>query len=105
MRTKTRRVRRAMAAGTVLAMAIPLLTATSGHAAGNESLSVNLASTRGAATAVGEGFLYGVNQDGTLPTDQFLGPLGITAFRGGGHVSRGWIGDGYQFGSGTQADV
>ena len=94
-----------MATGTVLAMSIPLLTATSGHAAGSESLSVNLASPRGAATAVGEGFLYGVSQDGTQPSDQFLGPLGITAFRGGGHVSRGWIGDGYQFGAGTQTDV
>ncbi len=105
MRTRTRWSRLAMATGTVLAMSIPLLTATSGHAAGNESLSVNLASTRGAATAVGEGFLYGVSQDGTQPATGFLEPLGITAFRGGGHVSRGWIGDGYQFGSGTQTDV
>jgi hypothetical protein len=68
-------------------------------------LSVNLASTRGPATHVGEGFLYGVSQDGTQPADQFLQPLGITAFRGGGHVTRAWIGDGYRYGSGTQTDV
>ena len=59
----------------------------------------------GPATGVGEGFLYGVSQDGTQPPDQYLQPLGINAFRGGGHVSGGWIGDGYQNGSGTQADV
>jgi hypothetical protein len=57
------------------------------------------------ATGVGEGFLYGVSQDGTQPADQLLQPLGITAFRGGGHVTRGWIGDGYRYGSGTQTDV
>ncbi len=66
---------------------------------------MNLASVTGPATSVGEGFLYGVSQDGTQPPDQYLQPLGITAFRGGGHVSGGWIGDGYQNGSGTQADV
>src|ERR1035441_7086064 len=73
------------------------------HAA--ESLSVNLASVTGAAHSVGEGFLYGVSQDGTEPADQFLEPLGITGYRGGGHASSGWIGDGYTYGSDTQADV
>src|SRR5579859_3295603 len=88
----------------LLALAIPLL-APAGKAAAAESLSVNLASVTGPATGVGEGFLYGVSQDGTQPPDQYLQPLGITAFRGGGHVSGGWIGDGYRNGSGTQADV
>lgn len=102
MRTRPRRL--AAAAGTVLALAIPLLApAKNAHAA--ESLSVNLAATTGPATGVGEGFLYGVSQDGTQPPDQYLQPLGITAFRGGGHVSGGWIGDNYTNGSGTQADV
>ena len=78
---------------------------TAEKASAAESLSVNLASVTGPATSVGEGFLYGVSQDGTQPSDQYLQPLGITAFRGGGHVSGGWIGDGYQNGSGTQADV
>jgi hypothetical protein len=95
---------RLTAAGMLVALAVPLL-ARAQSAAAAESLSVNLASVTGPATGVGEGFLYGVSQDGTQPADQNLQPLGITAFRGGGHVSRGWIGDGDQNGSGTQADV
>jgi hypothetical protein len=102
MRTRPRRL--AAAAGIVLALAISLL-APARSALAAESLSVNLAATTGPATGVGEGFLYGVSQDGTQPADQYLEPLGINAFRGGGHVSGGWIGDGYQNGSGTQADV
>jgi Ricin-type beta-trefoil lectin domain-like len=102
MRTRPRRL--AAAAGIVLALAISLL-APAKNALAAESLSVNLAATTGPATGVGEGFLYGVSQDGTQPPDQYLEPLGITAFRGGGHVSGGWIGDGYTYGSGTQADV
>jgi hypothetical protein len=68
-------------------------------------LSVDLGAKTKPATRVGEGFLYGVNQDGTLPSDDYLLPLGITAYRGGGHVSRGWIGDGYRSGSQTKAQV
>ncbi|HEX6526168.1 MAG TPA: RICIN domain-containing protein [Streptosporangiaceae bacterium] len=101
---RTRPLRMAAAAGIVLALAIPLL-APAENAVAAESMSVNLASTTGPATGVGEGFLYGVSQDGTQPPDQDLAPLGVNAFRGGGHVSRGWIGDGYVNGSGTQADV
>jgi hypothetical protein len=91
-------------AATAFALGIPML-ARAQDAAAAESLNVNLAAPVGPATGVGEGFLYGVSQDGTQPPDQYLQPLGITAVRGGGHVSGGWIGDGYQNGSGTQADV
>src|SRR5262249_13731306 len=73
--------------------------------AGAASVSVNLAATRGAATGVGQGFLYGFTADGSQPGNQFVTPLRINAFRGGGHASRGWIGDGFRFGSGTQADI
>jgi len=104
MRVRTKPGAFAIAAGMVLALAIPLLTPAESAGAA-ESLNVNLASVTGPATGVGEGFLYGVSQDGTQPPDQYLAPLGINAFRGGGHVSGGWIGDGYQNGSGTQADV
>jgi hypothetical protein len=93
-------------AGTVLAAALGLLAlpaVPSAQAA--ESLSVNLGSVTGPATAVGEGFLYGISQDGTQPADQYLQPLGITAFRGGGWFSGGWIKDNYTFGSATQADI
>jgi Ricin-type beta-trefoil lectin domain-like len=103
MKTLTRPSRLAVAAAMILALAIPLLRPGEAHAA--ESLSVNLASVTGTAKSVGEGFLYGVSQDGTEPPDQFLAPLGITGYRGGGHASSGWIGDGYTYGSGTQADV
>ena len=103
MKTLTRPSRLAVAAAMILALAITLLRPGEAHAA--ESLSVNLASVTGAAHSVGEGFLYGVSQDGTEPADQFLEPLGITGYRGGGHASSGWIGDGYTYGSDTQADV
>ncbi|MGD0560782.1 MAG: hypothetical protein ABSA93_38150, partial [Streptosporangiaceae bacterium] len=90
---KTRRKRLAVVAAVVLALAAPLLRATSASA--SESLSVNLASVTGTANAVGEGFLYGMSQDSTEPPDQFLEPLGLTAARGGGHATGGgWIGDG-----------
>src|SRR5947209_9519960 len=104
MRAKVTPVRFALAAGTAAALVIPLLAAAPGRAAGTESLSVDLSSTRGAVTGVGEGFLYGVSQDGTQPADQYLQPLGITAFRGGGHASPGWIASSYQYGSETQTD-
>ena len=99
------RIRPLIAAAAVLLALGTTLAGTAENASAAESLSVNLASVTGPATGVGEGFLYGVSQDGTQPPDQYLQPLGITAFRGGGHVSGGWIGDGYQNGSGTQADV
>jgi hypothetical protein len=102
MSTRTRYL--AAVAGMALALVIPSLVSAE-NAVAAESLSVNLGSVTGPSTGVGEGFLYGVSQDGTQPSDQYLEPLGITAFRGGGHVSGGWIDDGYQNGSGTQADV
>src|SRR6202022_4283573 len=105
MRTRIRPGRLALAAGTALTLTLPLLAAAPGHAAGTESLSVDLSSTRGPSTGVGEGFLYGFSEDGTQPVDQFIQPLGINAFRGGGWFSGGWIKDNYQLGSATQADI
>ena len=105
MRTRTGPGRLLLAAAAALALAVPLLAPVVGQAAPNASLSVNLAATRGPSTGVGEGFLYGISSDGTQPVDQYLQPLGINAFRGGGWFSGGWIKDGYQFGSATQADL
>jgi hypothetical protein len=105
MRTRTGPGRVLPAVGAALALVIPLLAPVPAHAAPTASLSVDLASTRGPSTGVGEGFLYGISSDGTQPVDQFLQPLGINAFRGGGWFSGGWIRDGYQFGSATQADL
>ncbi len=105
MRARIRPGRLALAAGTAMVLALPLAAAAPGHAAGTESLSVDLSSARGTSTGVGEGFLYGFSEDGTQPADQFIQPLGINAFRGGGWFSGGWIKDNYQLGSATQADI
>ncbi|HEX9337902.1 MAG TPA: hypothetical protein VF892_18540, partial [Pseudonocardiaceae bacterium] len=102
MSTRTRLGR--LAVGAVLMLPLLILPATPAASA-TTSLNVNLASVTKPATGVGEGVLYGMTADGTQPAAQFLTPLTFNAFRGGGHVSRGWIGDGYQFGAGTQADV
>jgi hypothetical protein len=102
--------RLAMGAGLalVLALALALLGLPAiPRALAAESLSVNLAATTRTATSVGEGFLYGVSQDGTEPPDQFIQPLGITAMRAGGHATPtgGWIADGYTYGTSTKAQV
>jgi hypothetical protein len=70
-----------------------------------KALSVNLADTTGKATGVGLGILYGLNEDASLPVDQYLKPLNLNSFRGGGWFSGGWIGDNYQFGPDMQADI
>ena len=105
MRTRAKPGRLALVAGTVLALVLALLSTAPSQAASGTSLSVDLASPRGPSTGVGEGFLYGINEDGSQPADQFLQPLGINAFRGGGWFSGGWIKDNYQYGSATRADV
>ncbi|MEU9242871.1 RICIN domain-containing protein [Streptomyces sp. NPDC048385] len=105
MRTRAKPGRLALVAGTVLALVLALLSTASSQAATGTSLSVDLASPRGPSTGVGEGFLYGITEDGSQPADQFLQPLGINAFRGGGWFSGGWIKDNYQYGSATRADV
>ncbi|WP_194891748.1 RICIN domain-containing protein [Catenulispora pinisilvae] len=105
MRTRSRHSHVALAIATALALAFWMLAPAVSRAASGESLSVDLASTRGPSTGVGEGFLYGFTEDGTQPADQFIQPLGINAFRGGGWFSGGWIKDNYQLGSATQADV
>jgi hypothetical protein len=105
MRPRSGRAWLALAAGTALVLGLPLVAAAPGRAAGTESLSVDLSSTRGPSTGVGEGFLYGISQNGTQPADQYLQPLGVNAFRGGGWFSGGWIKDNYTFGSATQADI
>jgi hypothetical protein len=106
MMTRTKRGGLAVAVALAAVLALLLLGVQAApRALAAESLSVNLASVTGPATGVGEGFLYGISQDGTQPPDQYLEPLGITAFRGGGHVTGGWIDDNYTYGSGTQTDV
>jgi hypothetical protein len=106
MRTRTRHGGLALAAGTVLTLVLGLLAlAPAPRAVAAEALSVNLAQPAGPATGVGEGFLYGISQDGSQPPASLLSPLKVNAFRGGGHVTGGWIGDNYADGSGTATDV
>jgi hypothetical protein len=96
---------RLVSLASAIGVAVAVAVVVAPHEAAAASLSVNLASTRGPATGVGEGFLYGFTGDGSQPGDQFVSPLRVNAFRGAGHVSRGWIGDGFRFGTGTQADI
>jgi hypothetical protein len=98
-------VRASITIGMVLAAAVPLAMAGESQAATGEALNVDLASHRGTSTLVGEGVLYGINQDATLPADQHIQPLKLNAFRGGGWFSGGWIKDNYQYGSATRADI
>ncbi|MGA5303903.1 RICIN domain-containing protein [Nucisporomicrobium flavum] len=97
--------RASLAIGMVLAAAVPFTGAQPAQAAAGVALNVDLASSRGTSTLVGEGVLYGINQDATLPADQFIQPLRLNAFRGGGWFSGGWIKDNYQYGPATQADI
>ena len=106
--TRMRHGRLAAGAALVVALTLLLLGApATPRALAAESLSVNLGSVTGTATGVGEGFLYGVSQDGTAPPNQFVQPLGITAMRAGGHATPtgGWIADGYTYGTSTKAQV
>jgi len=91
----------------VAATAVALLVPPPSAGAATENLSVNLAATTGPATGVGEGFLYGLSQDGSAPGDNYLQPLNPTMMRGGGAriAGDGWIGDGYRAGSGYQARI
>jgi hypothetical protein len=90
-----------------LVLALPLLTPTVSAAATAESLSVNLASPTATPTDVGQGFLYGLSQNGSSPADNYLEPLDITLMRGGGArvAGDGWIGDGYTDGAGLKARI
>jgi dienelactone hydrolase len=83
----------------------PLSTVNPTTTSQGPNLGVDLASVTRPATGVGEGFLYGLNEDGSQPSDEYLLPLGVTAHRGGGHTTRGWLGDGYKYGSQTQTAV
>ncbi|ACU72498.1 hypothetical protein Caci_3593 [Catenulispora acidiphila DSM 44928] len=92
---------------TTATAALALLAVPSTAGAATETLSVNLAAPAGAMTGVGEGFLYGLSQDGSAPGDTYLQPLNPTLMRGGGArvAGDGWIGDGYRSGSGYQARI
>ncbi|WP_051969475.1 autotransporter outer membrane beta-barrel domain-containing protein [Kitasatospora azatica] len=87
--------------------ALTLLVIPPTASATTETLSVDLSTTAGPMTGVGEGYLYGLSQDGSAPGDNYLQPLNLTLMRGGGArvAGDGWIGDGYKAGAGYQARI
>ena len=98
----------ATAAITVLATGAALAVLPASPAMANApdtTVTVNLAQTGSAPGHVGSGYLYGLSQDGSGPSDSWLQPVSPTLFRGGGArlAGDGWIGDGYAAGSGFQA--
>ena len=74
-------------------------------AATTKLMSVNLASVTGPSRGVGQGILYGITADGAQPTDQYLKPLHLNSFRGGGWYAGGWVKDGYSYGSAMKQEV
>jgi len=109
MRARSRARRWAAAVAAAVALALPLLGVPGSPAVadtpGVRALGVDLSSNAGPADGVGLGVLYGVSQDGSQPDDQYLKPLNLNAFRGGGWFSGGWIKDDYSYGSATKADI
>ncbi|HEU5129778.1 MAG TPA: ricin-type beta-trefoil lectin domain protein [Glycomyces sp.] len=105
MRTITWHVRTTTVLGAALLLALALLVAAPARGQAQVALNVNLASEVGPSNGVGLGFLYGVTGDGSQPTDELLEPLRMNAFRAGGHMTRGWIEDGYQYGPATQTII
>jgi hypothetical protein len=105
MRTLTWRGRAAMTITAALALVLTVLVVTPGESRAQVSLNVDLASEEGPSNGVGLGFLYGVTGDGAQPADELLEPLRMNAFRAGGHMTRGWIEDGYRYGPATQTVV
>jgi ricin-type beta-trefoil lectin protein len=79
-----------LAAAAALTMGVALLSGIGSAAAAAKTLTVDLSSGRGPATFAGEGFLCGMNADASLPADQLLQPLGVTAWRAGGHLNRAY---------------
>ena len=70
-----------------------------------KQMSVNLASVTGPSTGVGQGILYGVTADAAQPTDEYLKPLQLNAFRGGGWYAGGWVKDGYTYGAAMKQEI
>jgi hypothetical protein len=95
---------RILAVAVVAAVGVSLIGATSAQAA-TKQLSVDLSTVTGPSIGVGQGILYGITADATQPSDDYLKPLNLNSFRGGGWFAGGWRGDGYQLGTKTQSEI
>ncbi|MEV4263480.1 CBM35 domain-containing protein [Kribbella sp. NPDC049584] len=112
---QTRRLRRRKGIATLGALLIaaallvgaqkPASADAAVEAASAKQLSVDLSAKTKRSAGVGLGILYGVTQDGLQPSDQFIDPLKLNAFRSGGWYSGGWIKDQFTFGAATQANI
>lgn len=71
---------------------------TRAGAAASQLLTVDLAKSRGAPTYAATGFLHGLSEDASRPSDDLLLPLKPTLFREGGSVLPGgaWAKGGYE---------
>src|SRR5260221_11566206 len=96
-----------VALGVTAALPTAIVAPAAPAFASSQTVTVNFASTTGAANGVGSGFLYGLSQDGTGPDDGLLASLAPTSGRGGGArlSGGGWIGDGYTAGPGFTARI
>ncbi|HEX6514341.1 MAG TPA: hypothetical protein VF049_02115 [Nocardioidaceae bacterium] len=88
------RLTTAVAAGLALPGALPASSRASTAVA--DRVHVDLATTLGEPTYRATGFLHGLSQDGTQPSDELLRPLRPQLFRGGGSTlpGGGWGGGG-----------
>jgi len=96
------------AAATAAILGISLMgsaASSSAEVAPTKDLSVDLATVTGPSTGVAQGILYGLSEDGSLPVDDYVEPLALNSYRGGGWGTGGWLGDGYQFGPKTHASI
>lgn len=82
-----------------------LATPSSAATTATKELSVDLATTTGPSIGVAQGLLYGITADATQPSDEYLEPLNLNSFRGGGWFAGGWRGDGYTLGPKTQSEI
>jgi hypothetical protein len=79
--------------------------AATSAATATKELSVDLATVTGPSIGVAQGLLYGISADATQPADEYLKPINLNSFRGGGWFAGGWRGDGYQLGTKTQSEI
>jgi hypothetical protein len=104
---RSNRIGGVAATGLALTVAAGITGATAATAdePPTKELAVDLSTVTGPATGVGQGILYGITEDGSQPADEYVQPLNLNAFRGGGWFAGGWIRDGYKYGDATKAEV